>query len=39
MLRVIRCSRALNAFLDDRVTRVMAGQADTLEAIYYDAES
>ena len=30
---------ALNAFLDDRVSRVMAGQADTLEPIYYDAES
>ena len=30
---------ALNAFLEDRVKRVLAGQADSLDPIHYDPES
>ena len=30
---------ALNAFLEDRVKRVLAGDADNLDPIHYDSES
>ena len=30
---------ALNAFLDDRVKQVLAGDADSLDPIHYDSES
>ena len=29
----------LDAFLEERVKRVLAGEADTLEPIHYDSES
>ena len=30
--------QALNTFLDERVKRVLAGEADSLEPIHYDLE-
>ena len=37
--RVSRCSKKLSThFLDERVKRVLAGEADSLEPIHYDLE-